>query len=95
MAAVPAVAYDFIYCKRSKRQKFLALIISDGNYEGKILINKCMKEDLRWWQHNASIKKNPIRLKKFQIELSSDASLTGLGTHCEGKSANGFWSKLE
>lgn len=54
-----------------------------------------MKEDLIWWQHNASIGKNPIRLKKFQIELSSDASLTGWGAHCEGKSAHGFWSKIE
>ena len=54
-----------------------------------------MKEDLLWWQHPSSIGKNPLRLRKFKIELSSDASLTGWGAHCEGKSAHEFWSKIE
>jgi len=81
--------------KELERQKFLALIINDNDYEGNIYITKKMKEDLEWWQHKATIGKNPIRLNQFKAELSSDASLTGWGAHCQGISAHGFWSSEE
>lgn len=93
-AAVPAIAYGSIYCKRLERQKFLSLIINN-NYEGRIVINKNMKEDLNWWQDNVLTGKNPIRLHHFKVELSSDASLTGWGAHCQGISAHGLWSITE
>jgi len=54
-----------------------------------------MREDLNWWQRNAIIGKNPIRLHKFTAEISSDASLTGWGAHFQGTSTHGFWTKKE
>jgi len=54
-----------------------------------------MREDLNWWQRNASIGKNPIRLHKFTAEISSDASLTGWGAHFQDRSTHGFWTKKE
>lgn len=94
-AAVPAVAYGSIHTKRLERQKFLALIINNNNYESKMIINESMKNDLDWWQYKAVRGKNPIRLNQFLLELSSDASLTGWGAHCQGISAHGFWSTEE
>lgn len=60
-AACSAVAYGSIYCKRIERQKFLALLLNDNDYEGKIYINKTMSDDLVWWKENSQIASNPIR----------------------------------
>ncbi|XP_053970336.1 uncharacterized protein LOC128872056 isoform X1 [Hylaeus volcanicus] len=94
-AACPAVVYGSIYCKRLERQKYLALILNDNDYEGKIHMNKSMIDELRWWERIVPTGSNPIRTQKFELEISSDASLTGWGTHCNGKSAEGFWTKEE
>lgn len=94
-AACPATAYGSIYCKRLERQKFLALLLNDNDYEGKIYINKAMYDDLIWWKENAQIGYNPIRTFKFALEISSDASLSGWGAHCQGSSSQGFWNQHE
>jgi len=65
-AAGPAIAYSTIYCKRLKKQKFLSLLFNNNNYEEKMLISKHIKADFDWWQKNAKISSNPIRLNKFK-----------------------------
>ncbi|XP_046611523.1 uncharacterized protein LOC124300993 [Neodiprion virginianus] len=92
-AATPAVAYSLTYCKRLERKKFLALIASDIDYEGKVTINERVREDLVWWKTNVSKGFSKIRTKKFALEISSDASLTGWGAHSENRSTHGFWEK--
>ena len=94
-AACPAVAYSPTFCKRLERQKFLALMLNDNDYEGKIFIKHTMTEDLLWWQKNALIGKNPIRTHEFVMEISSDASLTGWGAFCNGVSTHGLWTEKE
>ncbi|XP_029659376.1 uncharacterized protein LOC115233212, partial [Formica exsecta] len=94
-AACPATAYGSIYCKRLERQKFLALLLNDNDYEGKIYINKAMSDDLLWWKENSQTGCNPIRILKFALEISSDASLTDWGAHCQGSSSQGFWNRHE
>ncbi|XP_063979898.1 uncharacterized protein LOC135163921 [Diachasmimorpha longicaudata] len=91
-AACHAVAYGSIHCKHLERKKFLALLRNDYNYEGEMIIEESMMKDLNWWERNSLIGFNPIRTNDFQIEIFSDASLTGWGAHCEGVSSHGFWS---
>lgn len=81
--------------KEWKDKKYLALLISNNNYEGKIFISKAIKSDLDWWQNNSRIGINPIRTNQFSLEMSSDASTTGWGAYCQGLSSHGFWSVNE
>lgn len=69
------MAYNFIICKKFERQKFLALKFNGKNYEEKILINQCMKEDLNWWKTNTTIGSNLITNQNFCIEIFPNASL--------------------
>lgn len=94
-APCPAVAYGSIYCKTIERQKFLALLLSDNDYGEKMYVSKSMSDDLVWWKVNSQIGSNPIRTLKFSLEISSDASLTGWGAHCQGTSSHGFWNQEE
>lgn len=94
-AACPAVAYGSIYCKRLERQKYLTLSINDNNYEEKLYIDKIITDELSWWERNIAVGSNPIRTQNFSLEIFTDASLTGWGAHCNGKSAQGFWTNEE
>lgn len=91
----PAVAYSSVYCKRLEREKFLALIFNDNNYEGKMIIKKYISEDLIWWKDNASIGKNPFKTQRYILEIFSDASLSGWGAYSRGHSSHGFWDEQE
>lgn len=91
-AACPAVAYGLSHCKRLERQKFLNLMVNDGDYDDFMTIKDYLKKDLTWWEINSQIGKNPIRTAKYFIEISSDASLTGWGACCNEKAAHGWWN---
>lgn len=54
-----------------------------------------MKEDLNWWAINAIKGSSPIRLNQYEMQISSDASLTGWGAYYGGTSAHGLSSVQE
>lgn len=91
-AACPAVAYGLSHCKKLERQKFLDLMVNDGDYDGNMVVKPYLEKDLIWWRINSQIGKNPIRTAEYIMETSSDASLTGSGAFCDGKSAHGWWN---
>ena len=91
----PAVAYGFVHCKNLEREKFLALIATDGDYDRHMIIKSKLSKNLNWWKINSQIGINPIRTSKYALEISSDASLTGWDAYCNGKSANGWWNDKE
>ncbi|XP_063975951.1 uncharacterized protein LOC135161901 [Diachasmimorpha longicaudata] len=68
IAVCPAMEYGSIHCKSLERQKFLPLKFNGGKYEGKILINDIMFEDLEWSQKNVNIGSNPIRRQEYSME---------------------------
>ena len=50
-----------------------------------------------WWWLTSSISSacNSISLTTFQLEIFSDASLTGWSVYCQGVSSRGYWSETE
>lgn len=79
IAACPAVSYGLLYTKLIERNKFMALIIQDQDFEKTMSISISSKLDLNWWKRNIPIARQPIRQLKFEKEIFSDASLTGWG----------------
>ena len=90
----PAVAYSPV-CKRLERERYLALILSGGNYAEKMTIPRYLEEDFKWWKEALVIGRNPIRSGNYKIEIFSDASLSGWGAYSNGISAYGFWNETE
>ena len=50
---------------------------------------------LRWWLTSISLACNSISLPTLQLDIFSDASLTGWGVYCQGVSSRGYWSETE
>lgn len=94
-SACPAVSYGWLYSKSFEREKFLALKNSGGNFNSLMVISEKLSEDFQWWLSNIDSAKNSIRPLKFQIEIFSDASLSGWGIYCNGKKSHGFWNLNE
>lgn len=90
----PAIPYGWLYTKVLERQKYLALLKSDDNYEKNMSICQEIKTELVWWQNNIQ-RSNPIKQYDFQLEIHTDASTTGWGAVCNLKKASGSWSRSE
>lgn len=90
----PAVPYGWLYTKLMERTKYLALK-EDDDYDQYITLPKILSEDFNWWLLNIDICKNPMRTGNYQLEIYSDASLSGWGVSCSGQTASGQWSTEE
>ncbi|XP_068994070.1 uncharacterized protein [Neodiprion pinetum] len=95
VAASPGVRYENLYIKNFEREKFLALQKTNGNYDKTMEISDNLIPDLEWWTRNIKECVNPIRENHFEMEIFSDASLTGWGVVCEGNRSHGFWNMEE
>lgn len=93
VAACPAVPYGWLYTKKLERQKTLALIKSKGNFNKIMNISVNLQEDFIWWIKNLEHAEISLTTPKYELEIFSDASLTGWGVACNNESANGFWDK--
>lgn len=91
----PAIEYGWLHTKIFERQKFLKLS-SHKNYDKIMKLDKkLLNEDLHWWFNNVDKRVCPIRPPLYDIEIFSDASLTGWGASYNNEKANGFWTDIE
>ncbi|KAL7306805.1 hypothetical protein TKK_0001165 [Trichogramma kaykai] len=95
VSCCPAVKYGYCYTKNCEREKFLALRFNDSDYNKSMTLPASINEDLRWWNTVNLHKGNPIKNAVYELEIYSDASLTGWGAVCNGEKAHGHWSTLE
>ena len=91
ISACPAVEYSWLYTKRLEREKFLALINNNGDFDKYMEINKSMKTDMKWWLTHIDSAKCFIKDNDYCLEIYTDASLTGWGVFCNGEKAHGWW----
>ncbi|XP_046740537.1 uncharacterized protein LOC124407970 [Diprion similis] len=55
-----------------------------------------IREDLDWWKNNILVAKNSLnRLNKFELEIFTDASVTGWGAMCGDNKTHGYWNDVE
>lgn len=92
VAASPAVRYGFIYIKQLEYEKSLALANNDRNFKDSMSLSVEAIQDLNWWIQFDPTKGCPIRDDSFDVEIYSDASLTGWGSHLGEQIAKGYWS---
>lgn len=92
IACRPAIQYGMAHTKEFEREKQLALLQVDDNYEGFMRIKDSLQPDLLWWSKSILYRTYDIANKGFDMEIFSDASLTGWGISCNGQRANGHWN---
>lgn len=51
--------------------------------------------DFSWWLYHISTADNDIKQDSFQLEIFTDASLTGWGACCNKENTRGWWTVIE
>ncbi|XP_046468122.1 uncharacterized protein [Neodiprion pinetum] len=90
-----AIEYGWLYNKRFEREKFLALLVSGGDYDAQLELSADLQIEFDWWKQNITTSFGPIRSFRFIKEIYSDASKTGWGAYCCNEGTHGFWSDTE
>lgn len=92
-----AVQYGILHTKSLEREKFLALSAANENFEARMALPASIKEDLLWWKSvfSDSFQHNVIRSGRFELEIFSDASLSGWEAVYNKNRTHGFWSSDE
>lgn len=94
-AACPAMNYGWVHTKSLERAKYLALLKNNDNYDAYMYIPDNLCDDLYWWKNNILLAVGKIRDHNYDIELFTDASMTGWGAACGTESTGGHWTNTE
>lgn len=94
-SACPAIKYGWLYTKQLEREKYLALLKENNNYDALVRLSHDAINDLAWWQRNILTSYNDIKQSNFRLEIFTDSSLTGWGACCGEEKTHGFWSPTE
>ncbi|XP_063986037.1 uncharacterized protein LOC135167121 [Diachasmimorpha longicaudata] len=95
VSCCPAIPYGYAHIKNFERLKYLALLKSGGKFDEVMELKVQLQDDFQWWETNISWRIANIAVKKYSLTIFSDASGTGWGAVCNGKTAHGFWSETE
>lgn len=93
VSACPAIKYGRLYTKLFEREKFLALKKSNQDYNKQMYLSSSLADDFNWWKLQALRGMNNIQEEVFTLEIYTDASLTGWGAFCNGRSTFGWWTE--
>ncbi|XP_057327400.1 uncharacterized protein LOC130668903 [Microplitis mediator] len=92
IAACPAIKYGWLYTKAFERDKYLALVENENDYEGKVQLKENLTEDFAWWEKNILSSVNIFGAHQYERTIFSDASRSGWGASCNNKQSHSFWS---
>lgn len=77
VAVCPGIEYGPVHLKRLECAKNGALIINNNDFEKRMTLDRALREDFEWWETRLPDANKKIRQSVFEIEIFSDASLTG------------------
>ena len=93
IAACPAVPYGPLYTRQLEFEKTKALV--DNNYHSPFHLSAKAISDLTWWKENIFNSIMAIGSNEFDLVITTDASLSGWGAHCDSGFSRGFWNTAE
>jgi len=93
----PGVQYGILHTKLLEREKFLALAAANENFEANMPLPLSIRKDLLCWKaiFSDTSQRNKIRPGSFDLEIFTDASMSGWGAVCANDRTHGFWSEEE
>ena len=84
-----------LYYRDLERDKIQALKSNSGNFDKNMKISERGLDNIRWWLTSEILQPVSFEKKTFDLEMSSDASLTGWGGACDNLQTGGNWSFQE
>ena len=94
-AALPGIQHGRLYLWHLHQSKNTALKKARGNFDSMCILDNNAQIELQWWEHNINtfniIDQNVLP----NIEIFSDACLTGWGAAYNRHSTGGHWSVEE
>jgi len=88
-----ALTYGRTHIKSLERERIRALSLHRGDFDAKFRLDSSVHSHLLWWNDKVAGATAPIRKLVFSLEFSSDASPSGWGSYCQGRSTRGFWAR--
>lgn len=87
-----AVSYGKVYLRDFEREKFLACVASNDDYDARMTICSSLLSDFKWWINKlcSPSVSGPLQKRKFSLEIFSDVSLTGWGASAGTESTHGW-----
>lgn len=95
VSACPEMKYAWLYTKNLESCKMLALKKFNNNFNAKFILLRFIQDDLNWWATNVFTASSNITQDKLEIEIFTDASLTGWCAVRGDLSTKSWWSKQE
>ena len=95
VASTPAVPlaplrYKYLEIIRNKE-----LACNNGNYDVPIFLDEHAKDLVRWWIHHIDSQSNSLLTSPPQLDLYTDASMTGWGAVFGNSKTGGHWAQDE
>ena len=95
VASFPAVKYGPLHYRQLEKEKIAALKSKKGDFDQTMQLSSTGCDELQWWCDNVDEACNDILQGEPDLVISTDASLTGWGCHCDGVLSGGHWSASE
>lgn len=93
VAYMPAFIYGKLHYRGLELDKIAGLKLR--TYQGFLTLSSYAKQDLQWWIENAKLSGSPVKSPIYDVELFTDASLTGCGAMLNDVSIGSKWTKSE
>ena len=87
----PALKYGMVYVRRFEKERLRALEANHNNFDAIMTLSAELEEDFTWWKKNILMASAPMAEPVYNLEIFSDASLTGWGVFCENQRSHGYW----
>lgn len=95
VAACPAIDYGWLYTKILEREKQIALIKNDYDYDSRMSVPASILPDLKWWKNNLKYGVSFIKTGDFEVTIFTDASSSGWGATDKTTNFHGFWNPVQ
>lgn len=95
VAASPAIPYGNVYLRKLEMDKQTALTKNNNSFSGLLSLSTESLDDINWWLTNLKFSVTNFGNENYDLELHTDASMTGWGAVCSDSATNGKWSKSE
>ena len=92
VSACPAIGYSLLFTRSLARLIATAVKMYGDNQEVRITLDSSCLKDLKWWADELQLGGQNIRQDSFDKVIFTDASLSGYGGDCDGKSISGHWT---
>jgi hypothetical protein len=92
MSSFPGTNYAPLYYRHLERNKSHALKQNKGKFDAQMTFSPLAKTELCWKIDNIANKQYYISHGPPTLQITTDASLSGWGTECQGISTGGQWT---